>query len=141
MRKSTIVAMSAAALCAVAFPAAAQLPEPPSGKIGFVNSERVMYESITTRKAKQDLEDKFQKRVKEIDAGPPDQIERRRIALDEDMNLEREDALRQFVERTNRIIRQIALDENFDAVFLEAAYFSTRIDLTDKVIKALDADR
>ena len=114
-------------------------PDAPSGKFGFVNSERVMQLSRTTRKAKQDLDEKFQRLLKEIEAGPQDQIERRRIALDQEMGLEREDALRQYVDRANRIIRQLAMEGNFDAVFLEAAFASARVDLTDKVIKALDA--
>lgn len=129
--------MIAAAVMATA--AAAQRPGPPSGKIGVVNTQRVLHESRTTQKAHQALEEKIQKRIKEIEAGPQNQIESRRIALDDEMNIEREDALRQFVDKTNRIIRQIAIAENFDAVFLEAAYFSKRIDLTDKVIKELDA--
>jgi outer membrane protein len=110
-----------------------------SGKVGYVNSERVMLGSRTTRKSKQDLDDKYQRSLKEIEAGPKDQIDRRKNALVDEMALEREDALRQFVERTNRIIRQIAMDENFDAVFVEAAFASARVDLTDKVIKELDA--
>jgi len=129
--------MIAAAVMATA--AAAQQPGPPSGKIGFVNTQRVLHDSRTTQKSRQDLEAKIQKRIKEIDEGPRNQIESRRIALDDEMNIEREDALRQFVDKTNRIIRQIALAENFDAVFIEAAYFSKSIDLTDKVIKELDA--
>jgi outer membrane protein len=141
MRHDTIVSTIAAALFAVALPAAAQQPGPPSGKIGYVNAARVMEESNGTRKAKQALEDKFQKMVKEIDAGPKDKIERRRIALDQDMNVEREDALRQYVDRTNRVIRRIAVAENLDAVFLEAAYFSKRMDITDQVIKELNAER
>jgi Skp family chaperone for outer membrane proteins len=130
--------MIAASLAAMG--AAAQMPGPPSGKIGYVNSERVMQLSTTTRKLKQALEDKFEKLVKEIDAGPQDQVERRRIALDEDIGLEREDALRQFVDRTNRVIRRIALEENLDIVFLEAAFASAQIDLTARVIKELDAE-
>jgi outer membrane protein len=129
--------MIAAAVLATA--AAAQQPGPPSGKVGFVNTQRVLQESSTTKKSRQALEDKIQQRIKEIDAGPQNMIESRRIALDEEMNIEREDALRQFVEKTNRIIRHIAIEENFDAVFLEAAYFNKSIDLTDKVIKELDA--
>jgi outer membrane protein len=120
--------------------AAAQLPGPPSGRIGYVNPERVLQQSSTTRKLRQALEEKFERLVKEIDAGPQDQIERRRIALDEDMGLEREDAQRQFVDKTNRIIRRIALEENLDIVFLEAAYASALIDLTERVIKEMDAE-
>ena len=132
------------AVAFVAFAAAAQQPatkqqEPPSGKIGYVNSERVMQLSRATRKQKQELDDKFERLVKEIDAGPQELIERRRVALDEDMGIEREDALRQFVDKTNRIIRHIAIEEDLDIVFLEAAYAGAGVDLTDKVIKELDA--
>jgi outer membrane protein len=141
MRQKTIVSAIAALLVAAAGVASAQQPGPPSGKFGYVNPARVMQESKTTRKSKQALEDKFQKLAKEIDAGPKDQVERRRTALDQDMNLEREEALRQYVDRTNRVIRRIALAENLDAVFLEAAYSSKRMDITDKVIKDLDAER
>jgi outer membrane protein len=41
------------------------------------------------------------------------------------------------VERVNRVIRQIAEQEKFDLVLQEAVYFSPRIDLTDKVLRAL----
>jgi outer membrane protein len=140
MMQLKIVSIIAAAAMATAA-AAQEKPAPASGKVGYVNSERVMLGSRTTRKSKQDLDDKYQRLVKEIEAGPQDQIDRRRNALVDDMALEREDALRQFVERTNRIIRQIAMDENFDAVFVEAAFASARADLTDKVIKELDAGR
>ena len=131
----------------VAFAATAQQPalkpppEPPSGKIGFVDSQRVMRDSKTTSNQKKILDDKAEKAMKEIEAGPQDQAERRIRALQEDLGIEREDTLRQFVDRTNRIIRQIAMEENIDVVFLEAAYSSQRIDLTEKVIKLLDAER
>jgi len=124
----------------VAAGAAAQMPGPPSGKIGFVNPERVMQQSQGTRKIKQSLDAKYERIAKEIEAGAQDQIERRRIALDEDIGLEREDAQRQFVDKTNRIIRRIALEEDLDIVFLEAAYASPGIDLTDRVIKEYDAE-
>ena len=43
------------------------------------------------------------------------------------------------IEQANRIIRQIAEAEKYDIIFQEAAYANPRIDITDKVIKALDA--
>jgi outer membrane protein len=66
-------------------------------------------------------------------------IVRRRNEFAEELNLRREEALKQIVDKANAIIRRIAEQENFDLVFFEAAYASTRIDLTDRVIKALDA--
>jgi outer membrane protein len=49
--------------------------------------------------------------------------------------------VKQFIDKSNEVIRRVAEAENLDAVFFEAAYASTRIDITDKVIKALDAGR
>ena len=134
-----IAAAVMATTAAAQQPAAKPPPGPASGKVGYVNPERVMLLSRSTRKSKQDLDDKYQRLVKEIDAGPKDQIERRRIALDEDIGVQREDALKLFFEKTNRIIRHIAMEENFDIVFLEAVYASALVDLTERVIKEFDA--
>jgi outer membrane protein len=41
------------------------------------------------------------------------------------------------VERANKTIKQIAEAEKFDIILQEAVYASPRIDITDKVIKAL----
>jgi outer membrane protein len=136
-----LIGAALAVMAAAACPAAAQQPAPAISKIGFVNTARVIHESRTTQKQRQGMEAEFQRRTKEIDAGPKNQIEMRRKTLDEDMNQQREDALKQFVEKTNRIIRRVAEAEKFDAVFLEAAYFNSRIDMTDKVIEELDAGR
>jgi outer membrane protein len=40
-------------------------------------------------------------------------------------------------ERVNKIIKQIAEAEKYDIIFQEAVYANPRIDITDKVIKAL----
>ena len=136
----SVIAAALVATAAVAQPATKPPAEPPSGKIGYVNSERVMHEARMTRLAKQALEDKYRKLTAEAQAGPQELVERRILALDEDFRRENEDALRQYVDRTNRIIRRIALAENLDIVFLEAAYFSPHIDYTDRVIKELDAE-
>ena len=138
---AALIASAAAAQQPAPKPLSTKQQEPPSGKIGYVNPERVMQLSRSTRKSKQDLDDKYQRLVKEIDAGPQDQLERRRIALDEDIGMQREDALKLFFEKTNRIIRHIAMEENFDIVFLEAVYASALIDLTERVIKEFDAGK
>jgi outer membrane protein len=79
-----------------------------------------------------------QKRVAEASRLQADLL-RRRNEFSEELNLRREEALKGIVDKANAIIRRIAEQENFDLVFFEAAYASTRIDLTDRVIKALDA--
>ncbi|MFX7804429.1 OmpH family outer membrane protein [Acinetobacter baumannii] len=42
-------------------------------------------------------------------------------------------------ERANRVIKQIAEQEKYDIIFQEAVYASPRIDITEKVLKALNA--
>jgi outer membrane protein len=147
MTHQRILSLLAAAAIAAAGPALAQQPAakpaadvaPNAYKIGFVNTDKVMRESRTSQQAQKALEAEFVKRDKEIAAGPPAEVARRRNALNEDMVMRREDALKQLVDKANAVIRRIAEAEKFDLVFLEAAYASPRIDLTDKVIKALDA--
>ena len=48
-------------------------------------------------------------------------------------------SLAQVVEQANRVIRQIAEQEKYDIVFQDAVYANPRIDITDKVIKALES--
>lgn len=149
MTKSRILPMIlAAAIAAAAGPVIAQQPAakgaevtPNAYKIGFVNTEKVMRDSRISQAAQKALEAEFVKRDKEIAAGPPAEVGRRRNALNEDMVMRREEALKQLVDKANAAIRRIAEAEKFDLVFLEAAYASPRIDLTEKVIKALDAGK
>ena len=58
----------------------------------------------------------------------------------EDLNLRRNEELARVQERATRAINQIAEQEKFDLVIQEAVFASSRIDITDKVIRAL-ADR
>jgi len=55
----------------------------------------------------------------------------------EDLNLRRNEELAALFERANKVIRQIAESEKFDLILQEAVYRSPRIDITDKVLKAL----
>ena len=142
MTHHNIVSTLAAALLAVAAGSAqAQQPAPASYKIGFVSTERILRDSRTAQQLQKGVEAEFAKRAKDIEAGPKADIERRKAALADDMNMKRDDLLKLFVDKTNGIIRRVAEAEKFDAVFLEAAYHSTRIDITDRVIKAVDSER
>jgi outer membrane protein len=68
-------------------------------------------------------------------------FQRKQREYREDVNQRRNEELSQVIEQANRIIRQIAESEKFDIIFQEAAYANPRIDITDKVIKALDATK
>jgi outer membrane protein len=55
----------------------------------------------------------------------------------EDLNLRRNEELARVQERATRVINQIAEQEKFDLVIQEAVFASSRIDITEKVIRAL----
>jgi outer membrane protein len=137
--RRTVAAVMAAALASMAGGAWAQ--SAPSSKIGFVNTERVMRTARAAVDAQKGLDSEFQKRSKEIASGPPAEVERRQRALAEEMNQKREDVLKQLVEKANAAIKRIAEQENLDIVVYEATFASPRVDLTDRVIKALDSQK
>ncbi|MBL8521905.1 MAG: OmpH family outer membrane protein [Betaproteobacteria bacterium] len=55
----------------------------------------------------------------------------------EDVNLRRNEELVSLQERANKVINEIAEKEKFDLILQEAVFASSRIDITDKVLKAL----
>ena len=59
----------------------------------------------------------------------------------EDLNLRRNQELQQLFERANRVIKAIAEAEKFDLILQEAVYRSPRIDITERVLKALASER
>jgi len=68
-------------------------------------------------------------------------FQRKQREFREDLNQRRNEELAQVVEQANRVIRQIAEQEKFDIIFQDAVFASPRIDITDKVIKALEAGK
>jgi len=65
-------------------------------------------------------------------------FQRKQREFREDLNQRRNEELAQVVELANRIIRQVAEQEKYDIIFQDAVYANPRIDITDKVIKALE---
>ena len=65
-------------------------------------------------------------------------FQRKQREFREDLNQRRNEELAQVVEQANRVIRQIAEQEKYDIIFQDAVYANPRIDITDKVIKALE---
>ena len=65
-------------------------------------------------------------------------FQRKQREFREDLNQRRNEELATVLERTNKVIKQIAEAEKYDIVFQEAVYISPRIDITDKVLKALN---
>ena len=66
------------------------------------------------------------------------EFQRKQREAREDFNQRRNEELSGVIERANRAVKQIAETEKYDVIFQEAVWASPRIDITDKVIKALD---
>ena len=67
-------------------------------------------------------------------------FQRKREQFTEDLNARQNEENTALIERANEAIRQIARSENFDVIVQDAVSVSDRIDITDKVIKALSDD-
>ena len=55
----------------------------------------------------------------------------------EDLNLRRNEELASIQEKATKVVNEIAEKEKFDLIFQEAVFASSKIDITEKVIKAL----
>ena len=81
-----------------------------------------------------------QRRTKERDLAELNRdFQRKQREYREDVNQRRNEELAQVIEQANRVIRLIAEQDKYDIIFQEAAYANPRIDITDKVIKALES--
>ena len=66
-------------------------------------------------------------------------FQRKRREFQEDLNARKNEELQQVLDRANRVVRQVAESEKYDVVLQEAVYVNPKHDITDKVIKALNA--
>ncbi|MBM3391476.1 MAG: OmpH family outer membrane protein [Betaproteobacteria bacterium] len=64
-------------------------------------------------------------------------FQRKQREFREDLNQRRNEELAAVLERANKAIKAIAEAEKYDVIMQEAVYASPKIDITDKVIKAL----
>jgi outer membrane protein len=67
------------------------------------------------------------------------EIQRKRREFQEDLNQRKNEELAQVVERANKVIKHIFETEKYDLILQEAVFAGPRVDITDKVIKALNA--
>ncbi|HMO48331.1 MAG TPA: OmpH family outer membrane protein [Rubrivivax sp.] len=66
-------------------------------------------------------------------------MQRRRREFQEDLTQRKNEELAAVVERANRVIKQIFEQEKYDVILQEAIFAGPRVDITEKVIKALNA--
>ena len=67
------------------------------------------------------------------------ELQKKRREFQEDLSQRKNEELATVVERTNRVIKQIFETEKYDLILQEAVFWSPKVDITDKVIKALNA--
>jgi outer membrane protein len=66
-------------------------------------------------------------------------FQRKQREFREDLNQRRNEELAAVLDKANKVIKQIAEQQNYDLIVQEAVYVSPRIDITDKVLKALSS--
>jgi len=64
-------------------------------------------------------------------------FQRKQREFREDLNQRRNEELAAIIEKTNQVIKQIAEGDKYDVIFQDVVYANPRIDITDKVLKAL----
>jgi outer membrane protein len=64
-------------------------------------------------------------------------FQRKQREFREDLSQRQNEEMAAIFERVNKIVKQIAEAEKYDIIFQEAAYINPRVDITDKVIKAM----
>lgn len=67
------------------------------------------------------------------------EFQRKRREFQEDLGQRKNEELAAVVDRANKVIKQIFETEKYDLVLQEAVFAGPRVDITDKVIKALNA--
>jgi outer membrane protein len=67
-------------------------------------------------------------------------FQRKRREFQEDLNARKNEEFQQVLEKANRVVRQVAEAEKYDLVLQEAVYINPKHDITDKVIKTINAN-
>ena len=136
-------------------------------KIGYVSAERILRDSVPAKAAEQKLSQEFAKRGKDLQEAAAEKLDkdspvlseaerskrqhelqdldrefqRRRREFQEDLNQRKNEEFQNLLERAQRIVRALAEQEKFDLILQDALYVGPHIDITDKVLHALDSGK
>jgi len=67
------------------------------------------------------------------------EFQRKRRDLQDELNARKSEELQAVLAVLNRVIKQIAENEKYDLILQEAVYFNPKHDITDKVLKVMNA--
>src|SRR5471032_237294 len=127
----------------------AQTEAPMGGsRIAWLSPERIYNESKLAKLAAEKLDKELpalgeaerarrQHEYLELDK----EFQRRQREFHEDLNQRTNEERAAISEKATRVIKQLAQTEGFDIVLQDAVWASPRIDITDKVLAALDKDK
>lgn len=65
----------------------------------------------------------------------------KRREFQEDLSARKNEELQQVIERANKVVKTLAETEKYDLILQESVYVNPKHDITDKVIKSLNASR
>lgn len=162
--------VAAGALCAASAFAVAQDAPPKVGYVSLERiirestaaksaQERIQQEFSRRDKELQDLAARLKQMSEKLERDAPvtaegERLRRQRELADldrefqrkqrefrEDINQRRNEELATVIDRANRVIRQIAEQERYDMIIQEAVHVSPRIDMTEKVLRQLNASK
>lgn len=66
-------------------------------------------------------------------------FQRKRREFQEDLNARKNEELQTVIERANKVVKTLAETEKYDLIVQEAVYVNPKHDITDKVLKSLNA--
>lgn len=66
-------------------------------------------------------------------------FQRKRREFQEDLNARKNEELQTVIERANKVVKALAETEKYDLIVQEAVYVNPKHDITDKVLKSLNA--
>ena len=67
------------------------------------------------------------------------ELQRKRREFQEDLNQRKNEEVAAVVDRANKVIKQIFESEKYDLILQDVVFASPKVDITDKVIKSLNA--
>ena len=66
-------------------------------------------------------------------------FQRKRRGFQEELKARKNEELQQVLERASKVVKQVAEAERYDLILQEAVYVNPKHDITDKVLKVLNA--
>jgi outer membrane protein len=69
------------------------------------------------------------------------EFQRKRREFQEDLNVRKNEELQLVLERANKVVKQVAESEKYDLVVQDVVYINPKHDITEKVLKVLNATK